>query len=166
MKDPSYSILTLLAEWRNSRSLIQRFTDRFDAYLAERVNNQQPGFEQALAVSQMLAQYYTALETVFLRVSQFFENSLPADKWHRALLDKMVIEIDNLRPAVLREATRLELSELLKFRHFSRYYFELEYDWDKLHFLIKKYRAAKVLVEEDLANFERCLESIADSSCN
>ena len=47
------------------------------------------------------------------------------------------------------------LSELLRFRHFKRYYFKLEYDWDRLDFLIAKLRQAHPLVVRDLERFGR-----------
>ena len=47
------------------------------------------------------------------------------------------------------------LFELLKFRHFKRYYFELEYDWDRLDFLVSKLRGVHPLVTRDLERFVR-----------
>ena len=35
-----------------------------------------------LIVAGLLDNYYACLETVFLRISQFFENELSSDHWH------------------------------------------------------------------------------------
>jgi hypothetical protein len=61
---------------------------------------------------------YGVLENYFLRISKFFENSLPAEGWHKALVQKMAVDIPGLRPALLttRENRQVVL-ELLKFRH-------------------------------------------------
>jgi len=61
---------------------------------------------------------YGVMEGYFLRVSKFFENNLPPQGWHKALLEKMRLDIPGLRPPVFRtdEEFRLAL-ELLKFRH-------------------------------------------------
>lgn len=61
---------------------------------------------------------YGILENYFLRVSKFFENDLPPDRWHKALVEKMTLEIDDVRPALLSgEASKRRALELLKFRH-------------------------------------------------
>ncbi|MDP3177588.1 MAG: hypothetical protein Q8M76_06765 [Spirochaetaceae bacterium] len=70
------------------------------------------------ALGFTLHTFYGVLEGYFLRVSKFFENSLPTQAWHKALLEKMRLDIPGLRPSVFRtdEEFRLAL-ELLKFRH-------------------------------------------------
>lgn len=58
-----------------------------DVKLLGRTNN------AALIVSGLIENYYTCLETIFVRVSQFFENSLGSERWHADLLDRMTLEI-------------------------------------------------------------------------
>ena len=58
-------------------------------------------------------------------------------RWHADLLEKMTLRIEGTRDAVISDSTAAALSELMKLRHFRRYYFELEYDWDKLDCLQK-----------------------------
>lgn len=61
---------------------------------------------------------YGILENYFLRVSKFFENSLPQDGWHKSLVEKMALDIVDVRPALLAdEASKHLAMELLKFRH-------------------------------------------------
>jgi hypothetical protein len=50
---------------------------------------------------QILESAYTAIETLFVRISQAFGNHLIADRWHADLLDKMVLEIPGVRPRVI-----------------------------------------------------------------
>ena len=109
----------------------------------------------ALIIAGLLENYYTCLETIFLRISQHFENRLGPDRWHQDLLQKMTLEIEGVRVAALSAAASAPLLELLRFRHFKRYYFELEYDWDRLDFLVAKLRQAHPLVTRDLARFRR-----------
>lgn len=94
-----------------------------------------------MVTAQIIENFYTSVETLFLRISQFFENSLNKDKWHKDLLGKMALHIEGVRDRVITEATYKDLTELLQFRHFKRYYFELEYDWGKLDFLTGKLEA-------------------------
>ena len=109
----------------------------------------------ALIVAGLLENYYTCLETIFLRISQSFENNLDPARWHNDLLQKMTLEIEGVRAAAVSGETISPLFELLKFRHFKRYYFELEYDWDRLDFLVTKLRQVHPLVTRDLERFVR-----------
>lgn len=64
---------------------------------------------------------YGVLENYFLRVSKFFENALPADRWQKSLVEKMALEIPGVRPALLTaEPSKRRALELLKFRHLFR----------------------------------------------
>jgi hypothetical protein len=76
--------------------------------------------DSALIVAGYLETYYTTLETLFVRVSQHFENSLPPNRWHSALLEKMALSIPGLREPAVSEANLPRLRELLRFRHFRR----------------------------------------------
>lgn len=114
----------------------------------------------ALIVAGLLENYYTCIETIYLRISQSFDNSLDPARWHNDLLQKMTLEIQGVRTAVVSEETFSPLFELLKFRHFKRYYLELEYDWDRLDFLVTKLRQVHPLVTRDLERFVRFVSAL------
>ncbi len=61
---------------------------------------------------------YGVLENYFLRISKYFENSLPADRWHTALVEKMSLDIPGVRPPFFTDK-RLErqVREIVRFRH-------------------------------------------------
>ena len=117
----------------------------------------------ALIIAGLLENYYTCLETIFLRISQHFENPLGSDRWHTDLLQKMTLEIKGVRVAAVSEAAFPPLLQLLQFRHFKHYYFELEYDWDRLDFLVGKLRQAQPLVTRDLQRFGRFMSALDQS---
>jgi hypothetical protein len=112
--------------------------------------------------AQLLDNTYTALETLFLRVSQHFENSLDTSHWHTDLLDKMKIHVAGVREQVLSEKAHALLLELLKFRHFRRYYFDVELDWEKIDFLLRVYDRALPLVKADIERFKDFLRRLAE----
>jgi hypothetical protein len=61
---------------------------------------------------------YGLAENYFLRISKFFENGLPSDTWHKALVEKMSLDIPPLRPPLFTEKEQLrDALEILKFRH-------------------------------------------------
>ena len=100
--------------------------DRTERYADEYFVKFGPGprtAADAFLVTGVLSNYYTCLETVFLRISEYFENSLAPARWHKDLLEKMTLSIEGVRPRLLAEDTVLPLQELLRFRHFCRYYF-------------------------------------------
>ncbi len=112
----------------------------------------------ALIIAGLIENYYTCLETVFLRISQFFENTLDPERRHTDLLEKMTLHIEGVRLPAVSQANYPNLLELLKFRHFRRYYFELEYDWDRLEFLVKKMKLAHPAASRDLERFMAFLD--------
>jgi hypothetical protein len=65
--------------------------------------------------------------------------------------------IEEIRPRVLSDETRADLRELMRFRHFKRYYLEFDYDWDKLRFLSRKLEHARPRVREELERFDAAL---------
>lgn len=118
----------------------------------------------AMVISELLINFYTCIETLFLKISQYFENSLNPDRWHTDLLEKMTLRIEGLREPVISGRTHMLLTELMKFRHFRRYYFEFEYDWDKLDFLTKKRLQAADRLEDDLKHFSAFLDDLKRES--
>jgi hypothetical protein len=91
--------------------------------------------ETAMGAAQFFGNFYTCAETIFFRISSFFENNLEKQRWHSHLLDRMTCDIPGERPHVLENTTAVMLADFLKFRHFTRYYFDFDYDREKLEFL-------------------------------
>jgi hypothetical protein len=142
----------LIEEIRKLRSALAKIESFYDRTLASD-DFAERSQECAIVIADLLAKYYTCLETLFLRVSQFFENNLYRRRWHADLLDKMTLEIPGLRNAVVADSTKANLLELLKFRHFTRYYFDIAYDWDRLLFLTKKMDDLRSPLADDLDQF-------------
>jgi len=147
------SILKNLGTLERQVESLQAALDR-DLTLLGRTQN------AALIVVGLLENYCTCLETAFLRISQFFENTLDPERWHTDLLEKMTLHIEGVRVPAVSQANYPHLLELLKFRHFRRYYFELEYDWDRLDFLVKKMKQAHPGAKQDLERFLSFLDQL------
>jgi len=153
-------IQTLVARIDTTLEILERIVSQYDEFLETDFPTLGQKNTSAMVVAELLVDYYTCLETLFLRISQFFENNLSADRWHADLLEKMTLNIDGVRiPAISPEANQA-LGELMRFRHFRRYYFELEYDWDKLTFLQKKLAVARTIIPQNLANFRGFLTQL------
>ena len=143
-------LYALIAEIEKSMSVLARMEDYYAEYLTHSVDDNAPTRENRIVIAEILANYYTCLETIFLRISQYFENGLSGERWHHDLLDKMTLSIEGVRPRVLSDECHAALREIMRFRHFKRYYPEFEYDWDKLQFLRRKLDIARPAVKRDL----------------
>lgn len=141
--------------------------DRIRSFINETENRELASAGRTPATALMMAgiieNYYTCLETLFLRVSQSFENHLEEKRWHQALLDRMTLRVPGLRESVISDGTKRDLGELLKFRHFKRLYFEFEYDWDRIDFLLKKLKEVHPRLQREIGEFIAFLESAAGS---
>jgi hypothetical protein len=153
-------VAELIEELRKTRSLLSKIDSFYHDFINNDLNILGEKQSSAIILSEIMENFYTCLETLFLRISQFFENTLRNEKWHSDLLRKMTFEIDGVRNAAISDETYAILLEFMKFRHFKRYYFEFEYDWDKLRFLEKKYTQVKPMLEKDLNCFEAFLNEL------
>ena len=153
------SVLLLIEEIRKGREALAKIETFYDNVSSD-VSSAERTPEKAIVVADLLAKYYTCLETIFLRVSQFFENSLSQDRWHTDLLCKMTLTVTGVREAVIRDSTHALLLELLKFRHFTRYYYDISYDWDRLDYLMKKFAQARLALRADLDAFTGFLQAL------
>jgi hypothetical protein len=139
---------------------IERFYDDFVA----RGDMTRRSTSDAIVIAEILTNYYTCLETIFLRTSEYFENNLNSTRWHQDLLEKMTLQIEGIRPQVISDEAAPNLEELLHFRHFCRYYLEFDYDWDRLDFVLKKFTRVRPLLRRDLVTFLAFLDQLAGTN--
>ncbi len=138
---------------------VERRLDRFEAEVLPKLGKTS---DSVLIPVQLLENGYTAVETVFVRISQTFENTLDAHRRHSHLLEKMTLEIPESRPRVISDALYRKLAELMRFRHFKRYYFELEYDWRKIDVLIQIFREVVPMLDRELRTFAEKITAAGD----
>ena len=154
-------IKTLIGEINSSLAVLKRISDFYDEQTAKEAA-QMRTMENAIIVSDIFVNFYTCLETLFFRISQYFENSLDNTKWHKDVLKKMTLSVPGIRERVLSDSIYRDLEEILRFRHFKRYYFEFNYDWDRLELVRKKYLSARVSVVEEITSFKEYLYTLAE----
>lgn len=150
----------LVIELDRIRSVVDSLAGRLERFRSESLPVLGRTDISANFAAQLLDNTYTALETLFLRVSQFFENALARDHWHTDLLEKMRLRIAGVRERLISDEAYPLLLELLKFRHFRRYYFDVDLDWRKLDFLLEVYDRALPLVRKDIDRFKAFLDRL------
>jgi len=106
---------------------------------------------------------YGVLENYFLRISKYFENNLPSDRWHQALVDKMAIEIPGIRPALFTNPDHVKMvRELVRFRHRLRNLYGEDLDPHKTRAVQQTVMEFFVAFPQIHAAFLAKLRSIAD----
>ncbi len=161
MKRDDMEARVLMGQIDAGIKVMEDILTHLDDFIGSKVHGRKRDRIAAIVVADALSRYYTAAETVFVRIARFFENSLGESRWHADLLQRMSIAIPGVRPAAISRATMTSLSELLRFRHFSRYYVELEYDWERLSFLLMKLDAVRSALPSELKAFRAQLGATA-----
>lgn len=154
----------LLAEHAQAARRVRVIYDRLGEARRDSIAKLAGTHDAALIAAGYLETYYTALETFFLRVSQFFENNLQPDRWHAALLDKMTLAIPDVRAPVVSERSLSRPKDLMRFRHSRRCDVAIDYDWTRIDFLITTLDAAHPIVMDDLAAFGEFLTKLGEAA--
>ncbi len=162
MKDKD-AVLALLAHLDKTQSLLDKIMRLYEDFCVHDLSILGKKQTTAMTTAEILVDYYTCLETLFFRISQFFENGLSKERWHSDLLERMTLEIPKVRNAFIDDYLKRELDELLRFRHFRRYYFELDYDWDKLDYLTCKLKSIHNTLLSRFAAYRDFLKAIEEA---
>ena len=160
---PANRIAALAAELDAALPVLDRINRFYDQF-QDRQDATRQSTENAIIVSDVFVSFYTCLETAFLRISQLFENALDDSRWHEQLLRAMTRTIPSVRERVISDTSYAALSELRRFRHFKRYYFEFDYDWDRLGLVRSKYLACRAPVRAELAAYSAYLQQLAEEA--
>ena len=153
--------LLLIAEIQKAVAQIHRIAAYHKEFRTDFPSGQTHKQYDLVILADIVTDYYTCLETAFVRISRFFENNLEKDRWHKHLLEKMTLEIPGIRRAVLSDECYHQLEEFLRFRDFKRYYYDYNYDRDKMLFLEKKLMESIPLVARDLGQFIEFLSELS-----
>ena len=70
-----------------------------------------------------------------------------------SLLHKMTIQVPRIRPRIISDNTAELLGEIMRFRHFRRYYYALDFDWRRLDALVAVFQDAHSGLTADLEMF-------------
>lgn len=88
---------------------------------------------RTLALAFQLERYYTAFESMVVRILRTLDGDVPSGhQWHLELLRAACVAVPGLRPRVVAPEAEADLRELLKFRHLARHGYEQEPELGKL----------------------------------
>lgn len=160
MRIDSKAALTLAAFIRSGLAAI----DRIESHAAQ-LNLNSLSVAELDSLGYSLHNIYNALENCFEQISLSFENHVrDRNRWHRELLEKMFLNIEPLRPAVLPPEARSLLGELLGFRHLFRHAYELKIDQAKTLALWNRWFDKNECVKQSLTYFANELEQLGSEA--
>lgn len=107
-----------------------------------------------------MSQFYSGFENICKNVAKTFENNIEDDFWHKSLLDRMILNIEDIRSALLSEDSYNCLNEIRAFRHFFRHVYDMDLNEDKFKIVARKLFALKEPLHRDINNFLDFLESL------
>jgi hypothetical protein len=112
--------LTLIQELSGDLKEIQRLQDQ-NSRAWKKIREGADDVLDYGALAYTIHTIYGVMENYFLRISKFFENSLPGESWHKTLVDRMALDIPEVRPAFIPDMpTKKKIRTLLQFRHMFR----------------------------------------------
>ncbi len=118
------------------------------------------GQDRLIVVAYRLHGLYSAFENVFRNIAKAFENQLDPASWHQALLQRMLLDLSPLRPAVLDGEAYEKLDELRRFRHLFRTGYGLKLDPLRLQLVVRKALELRPLYLQQLGRFLEFLASL------
>jgi hypothetical protein len=141
-------VLQLIAELQADYETIAELI-RKNRFMTQKIGRIEPDEFDWAALGYTLHNLYTAFENYFLRIAKFFGNALEKTEWHRALLFRMTLNIEPVRPAMISKDLFRELDDLRGFRHIFRYMYQYQLDPAKMKLVNERIpRIDKLFVEE------------------
>ncbi len=156
MKKDRISFLRLISELENDIEILNELIEKY-IQINEKIKNIDPDEFDWASLGYTIQNIYNLFENYFLRISKFFENDFDKTSWHRDLVNRMTIEIKDVRPKLFERSLANKINELRAFRHVFRYIYQSELDIKKLMDLnlkvpgiIKEFKQSHKLFAEKL----------------
>ena len=102
---------------------------------------------------------YSCLEDVFFKIAKVFENRVEnPSSWHRELLERMRIDVRNIRPHVISGKTYPLLDEMRRFRHVFRSSYMFSLKRPQVELLARQWDEGKRGIKKEITLFLRAVE--------
>ena len=126
----------------------------------ERIKNGADDYLDYAALGYTIHNIYSLMENSFYRIAKFFENNLSKNTWHRDLMDRMKLDIEGVRPALLDDKTFILIDDLRSFRHLFRNLYARSIDSDKILLVQKKVPLAVDGYKKNIEKYMIFLQSL------
>jgi hypothetical protein len=116
-----------------------------------------------IVIAYHLHNLYNAFENIFQNIAAVFENSVnEVGRWHAQLLERMLLDVMPLRPALIDDVAYDALDELRRFRHLFRHAYSAKLDSLRLQLVMRKALVLKALYVVQLEQFVDFLRGLAN----
>ena len=117
--------------------------------------------EMVESIGYWLHNLYSAFEDLFKLTAGFWENNVKINgDFHINLLKRMLVHIEQVRPALISEESYRFLNELRGFRHVFRHAYSFGMDDERVSFLLFRVLKKKELLMQDLQKFRKAIADI------
>ncbi|MCP4264231.1 MAG: hypothetical protein GY777_01415 [Candidatus Brocadiaceae bacterium] len=108
------------------------------------------------SLAYKLHNLYSAYEDLFKLVAKFFENQIAdISGYHTELLNRMRLQIEEVRPKLLSDDSFMLLDELRGFRHVFRHAYSYKLDAERVIKLSEKTALLIALFQKDFEGFKK-----------
>jgi uncharacterized protein YutE (UPF0331/DUF86 family) len=159
MREAIEQINTLIAEINNDLSSMEDIEAKIKELYNTLDENNIMDKDKA-ALGYYLHNLYNAVESILKKIANFFENALQGAAWHTDLLKRMMLKIEDVRPAVISKDTYIMLNELRKFRHIFRHAYDYELRFKRMDELWKEYQQKKDYFIKDIEKIKEVLKKM------
>lgn len=161
MKKRFESLKTLKSEIQDATQKSVELDNKLKKLEPEKINSATPE-ENFILIGYFLSGIYSIFEEIFQKVAKEFESKMEdPTKWNSELLNRMALEIEDVRPALILKKSKECLDELRKSRHVFRFSYAHELDWEKMLIVVKRWQNSSNIVYKDVENFLKYLDRIA-----
>lgn len=149
MKNSKLAILKseILRDTEKFEQLFEKFESSYKQY------QQKKEYAYLVESAFHVNRLYTGFERMFGNIAKTFENTIDDKAWHKSLLERMAIGIENIRPAFISETSHKYLNELRAFRHFFRHTYDFDLEEEKFAIVASGARELKKSIKTDIRNF-------------
>lgn len=152
----------LAAELRQELENLDRLAEELGPLLPSDPQTKPPA-PSVRAIGSIIHDFYNGVEKVFRRVAQEIDEEVPkGESWHLDLLQRMAIEVPEVRPALISRELAETLSEYLRFRHLFRNVYSFQIRWDRFAHLARGMKETLQQFRSELKSFVSFLQGLPD----
>ena len=138
MTEEAIKIKTLISEIKFELEKVLSLKEDM-GLLKESFEHGEPDRFECSAAGYLLHNFYNGVENIFKSIASVYGNKVNKEEWHSALLKRMILEIEDIRPRVITTELYKKLLEYKNFRHFFRHAYLFELDWNKMKGIVEDF---------------------------
>lgn len=155
----------LIANLRDDLNSIDKMKAEYDLFI-RKLESRNPDIYQKMVIGYFLHNFYNATENIFINIAKTFENNIEPGTWHKSILKRMKLHIDDIRPAVISQSFYMMLDDFRAFRYVFRHVYSFELDWQKEKIVADKFDFTVQQFKREINKFIQFLKELDDKPNN